>query len=75
MSDDLIWAEILSSNVRARRRALDMSQEELAHCVGVDVRYLGGIERVQENPTLRVIVALARALHCSPLDLLSPVGN
>lgn len=65
------WAEILASNVRVRRRSLCLSQEELAHRVGVDVRYLGGIERMQENPSLKVIVALAKALDCSLIDLLS----
>ena len=68
--NEAFWAEILASNVRVRRRGLRLSQEELADRVGVDVRYLGGIERVQEKPTLKVIVALACALGCTPLDLL-----
>ena len=66
------WAANLASNLRIRRKMLRLSQEELAHRVGVDVRYLGGIEREQENPTLKVIVALGVALHCSPLELLGP---
>jgi transcriptional regulator with XRE-family HTH domain len=65
------WAGILASNVRSRRKELRLSQEELAHRVGVDVRYLGGIERMQENPSLKVIVALAMALNCTPIDLLT----
>lgn len=71
MPSEAFWAEILASNVRVRRRGLRLSQEELADRVGVDVRYLGGIERVQENPTLKVIVALANALGCTPLELLA----
>lgn len=70
MSNEASWAEVLASNVRVRRRSLRLSQEELAHRVGVDVRYLGGIERAQENPSLKVIVALAEALRCTPIDLL-----
>lgn len=66
------WAEILASNVRVRRKALRMSQEELAHRVGVDVRYLGGIERQQENPSLKVIVSIAEQLDTTPLALLTP---
>lgn len=72
MPNEITWAASLASNVRARRKELRLSQEELAHRVGVDVRYLGGIERMQENPTLKVIVALADALGCSPIALLSP---
>ncbi len=71
MPNEAYWAGNLASNVRVRRRSLRLSQEELAHRVGVDVRYLGGIERAQENPSLKVIVALAEALDCSPTDLLS----
>lgn len=69
MTDDPNWAAIFASNVRSRRKALSLSQEELAHQIGIDVRYLGGIERLQENPTLRVIIAIAIALDCTPAEL------
>lgn len=71
MPNGVNWTAILASNVRIRRKALRLSQEELAHRVGVDVRYLGGIEREQENPTLKVIIGLAKALSCTPIDLLT----
>lgn len=67
------WADVIASNVRVRRKGLRLSQEELAHRVGVDVRYLGGIERSQENPSLKVIVALADALDVLPGDLFTPI--
>jgi transcriptional regulator with XRE-family HTH domain len=53
------------------RRLRGISQEELAHRVGVDVRYLGGIERAQRNPSLKVLTALADALGVSVIELLS----
>ena len=62
MPNGLNWAAILASNVRSRRMELRLSQEELVHRVGVDVRYPGGIKREQENPTLKVIVTIANAL-------------
>lgn len=65
------WTAILASNVRSRRKELRLSQEELAHRVGVDVRYLGGIEREQENPTLKVIISIATALDATPIELLT----
>jgi transcriptional regulator with XRE-family HTH domain len=66
------WIRILALNLRVRRKALQLSQEELAARADIDVRYLGGIERRQENPTLKVIIALATCLACTPLDLLTP---
>jgi DNA-binding XRE family transcriptional regulator len=65
------WAAILGLNIRLQRKSLGLSQEELAHRVGVDVRYLGGIERTQENPSLEVICAIASALGTSPSALLT----
>jgi len=38
----------------------------LAHEIGVDVRYLGGIERGQENPSLNVLTGIAAALGIKP---------
>lgn len=75
MPNELNWTAILASNVRVRRKALRLSQEELAHRVGVDVRYLGGIEREQENPTLKVITGLAEALNCTPIDLFTHAND
>lgn len=47
-----------------------MSQEGLAQQAEIDVRYLGGIEREQRNPSLNVIVRVSVALGVTPLDLL-----
>ncbi len=52
-----------------------MSQEDLAYAVGVDVRYLGGIERAQENPSLKVLVSIAHCLHVQPHELLMALGS
>lgn len=52
-----------------------MSQEDLAEMVGVDVRYLGGIERGQRNPSLKVICALADALGVEVLELLAEADD
>jgi len=63
-------ARSLGANVLVRRKVLGLSQEELAHQVGVDVRYLGGVERGQRNPSLKVILAIANALGTTPSQLL-----
>jgi transcriptional regulator with XRE-family HTH domain len=48
--------------VRARRRALAWSQEELAERAGLHRNYVGGVERGERNLGLRNASALARTL-------------
>jgi transcriptional regulator with XRE-family HTH domain len=62
---------ILGENVRRLRNAKDLSQEALAAEAGIDMRYLGGIERGQENPTLSVIKGVADALGTTIIVLLT----
>ncbi|WP_369692487.1 helix-turn-helix domain-containing protein [Sandarakinorhabdus limnophila] len=71
MSQERDWSVILGANVSSRRKALRVTQEELAYRLGMDFRYLGEIERGQENPSLRVIMALSQTLGCLPADLLN----
>lgn len=54
---------------------MGLSQEELSHRVGVDVRYLGGIERAQRNPSLKIITLIAAALDTSPSVLLTSMEH
>lgn len=73
MAADAHWEKLVGENVRRLRKQARMSQEELAYAVGVDVRYLGGIERAQENPSLKVLVNIAQCLKVQPYELLIPV--
>lgn len=50
----------LGTAIRARRRALHMTQEELALAVGVNRRVIGELER--GKPTVRTEIALATAV-------------
>lgn len=59
-----------ATNVRNRRYALSLTQEELAEKTGFHVNYVGGIERAERNPSLTTITALAKGLGCSMKDLL-----
>lgn len=56
--------------IRRRRHALDLSQEELAEKAELHTNYVGSVERGERNIALENIVALAKALECSPKDLL-----
>jgi transcriptional regulator with XRE-family HTH domain len=49
--------------IRELRRRVDLSVEALAHEAGIDRTHLGAIERGQQNPSLRVLHAIAAALH------------
>jgi transcriptional regulator with XRE-family HTH domain len=51
------------AHVRQLRKARGWSQEELAHRTGRHWTYIGGVERGERNPTLRVIADLAKALE------------
>ena len=53
----------LARQVKARRRELGLSQEELAYQAGIDRTYASQIERGIGNPSLKVICALALALQ------------
>jgi transcriptional regulator with XRE-family HTH domain len=63
------WEEIIGTNVRLARAARGMTQETLAYEAGIDMRYLGGIERGQENPTVAVVADIAKALGVHPTAL------
>lgn len=56
--------------VRRLRKERTLTQEELAFKAGMSVPYLSDLERGMWNPSLAMIVDLARALEIQPSDLL-----
>jgi transcriptional regulator with XRE-family HTH domain len=64
--------KVLAANVRAARLAAGVSQEELAFMAGIDRTYASQIERAIANPSLGITCALADALGCKTIDLLTP---
>lgn len=65
------WEEIVGTNVRRLRKARGLTQEQLAHDAGVAMRYVAGVERAEENPSLKYIVKIAEALGVEPAALLT----
>ena len=63
-------AKAFGKAVRELRLQKGVTQQELADKCGLDLSYVGGIERGQRNPTLGVIHALAQVLDARPPDLL-----
>ena len=66
------YRRILAENVKAARKALDLSQEELALETEIDRTYISGIERALRNPSLALLVKLADSLMTTPAALLAP---
>ena len=56
-------------NLRKIRHEKGISQEELEFESGLSKNVVGNIERVEANPTLTTIKALAKGLGISPKDL------
>ena len=65
------WGQIVGWNVRRLRKARSLTQEQLALEAGLDLTYVGDIERGQRNPTVDVLARIAGALGCHPRDLLA----
>lgn len=60
----------LGLKVRMRRYEIEMTQEELAEKANLHPTYVGSVERGERNIALENIIALAKALNCSPKELM-----
>jgi transcriptional regulator with XRE-family HTH domain len=56
---------LVAWNLRRIRVKRGLSQERLAFDSGVDRSYVGGLERLDENPTVDVLDRLAKTLDVS----------
>ena len=66
--------KLLGQAVRARREALDISQEALADAAQMDRAHMGKIERGERNVTLLNLLKIAAALGCRASDILEAAG-
>lgn len=69
------WRRIVGANVRRLRKERGLSQERLALSAEMDLRYLGGIERGEHNPTVDMLGRLAFALEVHPRDLFEELNG
>ena len=60
--------------IRARRGAINLSQEALADAAGLDRAHMGKIERGERNVTLLNLIRVSTALKCLPSILLEEAG-
>lgn len=56
--------------VRMKRFEIEMTQEELAEKADLHPTYVGSVERGERNIAIENIISLAKALGCSPKDLM-----
>jgi transcriptional regulator with XRE-family HTH domain len=65
------WRHRVGRNVRLLRQQKGLTQEKLAVDSEIDLTYMGGIERGRRNPSLMVMVRIAKALGVPLTDLLA----
>ncbi|MFJ6024276.1 helix-turn-helix domain-containing protein [Brevundimonas sp. NPDC092305] len=63
------WKSRVGTNVLRLRTAKKWSQQVLAGEADLSLRYLAGVERGEENPSLETIIAIAEALEEPPAAL------
>ncbi len=62
--------QVLAKNIRLCRHDLGLSQEELAHKAKVHRRFMGAVERAEQNISIDNIEKIAKALEVEPHLLL-----
>ena len=68
MSTEILM--LFGRRLRSLRTDRGLTQQQLGEKAGLSYKYLGAIERGEENPSLKVIDKLARALEVAPRDML-----
>ena len=67
--------EVFAINLRRRRQAAKLSQEELAHRAELDRTYISALERCVYAASIEVVDCLARELGVEAADLLQHPEN
>jgi transcriptional regulator with XRE-family HTH domain len=60
----------LGQAVKRLRLQREMTQQQLADACGLDIRYIGSIERGQRNPTFGVLQGIASVFGMKTSELL-----
>lgn len=70
---DLALLRSLAAELKARRTALGISQEQLALRAEVNRTFVGKIETAKNQPTLSVLLRLSEGLECDATELLTGI--
>ncbi len=63
-------AQNIARAIKVQRKAMGITQEELADRAGIDRTYASQLERAIANPSLTVLCKVADALDLTLIDLL-----
>jgi transcriptional regulator with XRE-family HTH domain len=63
------WKLRVGRNILKARTARGWSQQALAGEADLSLRYLAGVERGEENPSLETLLAITSALGIEPAQL------
>ncbi len=61
---------LIGKAIRARRKALDLSQDQFADKIGMHRAYFGALERGKWNITIQTLIRVAEGLGVSAATLL-----
>lgn len=61
--------ELLGHRIRSLRQDRGLTQQQLGERAELNYKYLGAVERGEENPSLLVLERLANALEAELMDL------
>ncbi|WP_260858599.1 helix-turn-helix domain-containing protein [Paraburkholderia sp. BCC1885] len=75
MSDIDQLARSIGSAIAARRKELDMTQEQLSELIQIEQPSLSRIERGTLVPSIERLAGIAETLRCRLADLLSTAGT
>ncbi|PZR34105.1 helix-turn-helix domain-containing protein [Caulobacter segnis] len=70
-NDDLA---ALGREIRRRRKAIALSQEQLAELADLHRNYVGFLERGERNPSFTTILKLARSLGITAASLMGDIA-
>ncbi|MEQ1844003.1 MAG: helix-turn-helix transcriptional regulator [Nitrospira sp.] len=59
----------VGKRIKIVRQRNGLTQDQLAEQVGLSPKYISGIERGVENPTMDILIRLAKVLGVEPYDL------
>lgn len=66
---DLPMLRAVAAEIKARRAAIDISQEELAHRADVHRSFVARLELARTQPTIATLFRLADACETDPIEL------
>jgi transcriptional regulator with XRE-family HTH domain len=75
VENDRDYLESLGRAIVAKRKALGLSQADLAYRVGMEVSNLSVIENGKSNPQMLTLVSISSALDCDLSALLPAIDD